>query len=136
MSMTDPIADMLTRIRNASRVRHSVVRMPGSKIKTELARILKEEGYIEGFSVSPAEAGPGTVLEIQLRYVGARNRECAINGITRVSKPGLRVYTQAASIQRVFGGMGVAVLSTSRGLMTDRDARRAGVGGEVICHVW
>jgi small subunit ribosomal protein S8 len=136
MSMTDPIADMLTRIRNASRVRHSVVRMPGSKIKTELARILKEEGYIDGFSVAPAVDGPGTVLEIQLRYVGSRNRDCAINGITRVSKPGLRVYTQAASIQRVFGGMGVAVLSTSHGLMTDRDARRAGVGGEVICHVW
>jgi small subunit ribosomal protein S8 len=110
--------------------------MPGSKIKTELARILKEEGYIDGFSVAPAVEGPGTVLEIQLRYVGSRNRDCAINGITRVSKPGLRVYTQAASIQRVFGGMGVAVLSTSHGLMTDRDARRAGVGGEVICHVW
>jgi small subunit ribosomal protein S8 len=134
--MTDPIADMLTRIRNASRERHDVVRMPGSKIKTELARILQEEGYIDGFQVVPGITGPGSVLEIQLRYVGSRHRESAINGITRVSKPGLRVYIQAASIQRVFGGMGVAVLSTSRGLMTDRDARRAGVGGEVICHVW
>ena len=136
MSMTDPIADMLTRIRNATRVRNEVVRMPGSKIKTELARILQEEGYIDSFAVAPAVTGPGTVLEIQLRYVGSRRRDSAINGITRVSKPGLRVYTQAASIQRVFGGMGVAVLSTSHGLMTDRDARKAGVGGEVICHVW
>jgi small subunit ribosomal protein S8 len=136
MGMTDPIADMLTRLRNASRVRHEWVRMPGSKMKEEIAKILKREGYIEDYRVVPAEAGPGTVLEVRLRYVGPRRRDPAISGISRVSKPGLRVYTQASSIQRVLGGMGIAVLSTSKGLMTDREARQAGVGGEVICHVW
>jgi small subunit ribosomal protein S8 len=136
MGMTDPIADMLTRLRNASRVRHELVRMPGSKMKEQIAKILKREGYIEDYRVVPAEAGPGTVLEVRLRYVGPRHRDPAISGISRVSKPGLRVYTQAVSIQRVLGGMGIAVLSTSKGLMTDREARQAGVGGEVICHVW
>ncbi|MHB8189019.1 MAG: 30S ribosomal protein S8 [Ferrimicrobium sp.] len=136
MSMTDPIADMLTRIRNASRVRHETVRMPGSKMKVAIAEILKREGYIQDFQLTSAEPRPGSVLELQLRYVGERRARAAINGIQRVSKPGLRVYTQSASAQRVFGGMGVAVLSTSRGLMTDTEARRAGVGGEVICHVW
>jgi len=112
------------------------VRMPGSKMKEQIAKILKREGYIEDYRVVPAEAGPGTVLEVRLRYVGPRHRDPAISGISRVSKPGLRVYTQAVSIQRVLGGMGIAVLSTSKGLMTDREARQAGVGGEVICHVW
>ncbi len=136
MSMTDPIADMLTRLRNASKVRHDTVTMPGSKIKEAIAEILKQEGYIDDYRVISADSRPGSVLEVKMRYVGDRRNRAAINGIKRVSKPGLRVYTQAASVQRVLGGMGIAVLSTSKGLMTDRDARRQGVGGEVICHVW
>lgn len=136
MSMTDPIADMLTRLRNASKVRHDTVKMPGSKIKEAIAEILKQEGYIDDYRVVSADPRPGSVLEVKMRYVGDRRNRAAINGIKRVSKPGLRVYTQAASVQRVLGGMGIAVLSTSKGLMTDRDARRQGVGGEVICHVW
>jgi small subunit ribosomal protein S8 len=136
MSMTDPIADMLTRIRNASRVKHEVVKMPGSKIKEEIAKILKREGYIEDYRIFSLDPKPGSVLEIRLRYVGDRQSRAAIHGIKRISKPGLRVYTQARSVERVFGGMGIAVLSTSKGLMTDKEARRYGVGGEVICHVW
>jgi small subunit ribosomal protein S8 len=137
MAMTDPIADMLTRIRNASRARHATVSMPSSKLKVEIARILKREGYIEGFEVRDRGAGgPQQELVISLRYVGERRAQSAIHGIERISKPGLRVYRQAAALERVLGGMGIAVVSTSRGLMTDREARAQRVGGEVICHVW
>jgi small subunit ribosomal protein S8 len=134
MTMTDPIADMLTRIRNANTAMHDVARMPSSKLKENLARILEREGYIEGFSVSPSQKGPGNVLEIKLKYSPERARTIA--GIRRVSKPGLRIYAQADRMPRVLGGMGVAVLSTSHGLMTDREARKRRVGGEVLCYVW
>lgn len=134
MTMTDPIADMLTRIRNANQSMHDVVRMPGSKLKENLAEVLKREGYIvEWRSFQEAER-PGKVLEIRLKYSAQRKR--TISGIKRVSKPGLRVYTQADKLPRVLGGLGVAVLSTSQGLMTDREARHNRVGGEVLCYVW
>jgi len=134
MTMTDPIADMLTRIRNANTAMKDTVRMPSSKLKVNLARILEREGYIEGFSVSPAARQPGNVLEITLKYSSDRARTIA--GLRRVSKPGLRIYAQADRMPRVLGGMGVAVLSTSQGLMTDREARKRRVGGEVLCYVW
>ncbi len=134
MTMTDPIADMLTRIRNANSAMHDTVKMPGSKLKLSLADILEKEGYIAGFDVKPSSSGPGTVLEIKLKY--AQDRTRTIAGLKRVSKPGLRIYAQADRMPRVLGGMGVAVLSTSQGLMTDRDARRRRVGGEVLCYVW
>jgi small subunit ribosomal protein S8 len=134
MTMTDPVADMLTRIRNANTAMHDTTRMPSSKLKENLARVLESEGYIEGFSVSPAANGPGSVLEIKLKYTPERTRTIA--GLRRVSKPGLRIYAQADKLPRVLGGMGVAVLSTSNGLMTDREARKRRVGGEVLCYVW
>ena len=134
MTMTDPIADMLTRLRNANTAMKDSVRMPSSKLKENLARILEREGYIEGFSVSPADKSPGNVLEIRLKYSPERAR--TIEGLQRVSKPGLRIYAQADKLPRVLGGMGVAVVSTSHGLMTDREARKRRVGGEVLCYVW
>ena len=134
MTMTDPIADMLTRLRNANVAMHDTVKMPGSKLKASLASILEREGYISGFSTTTASDRPGDVLEIKLKYSADRNR--AISGIKRVSTPGLRVYARADRLPRVLGGMGVAVLSTSRGLMTDREARKKKVGGEVLCYVW
>ncbi|MDA8103125.1 MAG: 30S ribosomal protein S8 [Nitrospiraceae bacterium] len=132
--MTDPIADMLTRIRNANVAMHDTVVMPGSKLKGALAEILQREGYIESFSVKPADGKPGDALEIRMKYSPDRKR--VISGIQRVSKPGLRVYTRADSVPRVLGGLGVAVLSTSKGLMTDREARKQNMGGEIICYVW
>ncbi|HVB01203.1 MAG TPA: 30S ribosomal protein S8 [Acidimicrobiales bacterium] len=134
MTMTDPIADMLTRLRNANVAMHDTVKMPGSKLKTSLATILEREGYISSFSMTALPDHPGAVLEIQMKYSVDRNR--AISGIKRVSTPGLRVYARADRLPRVLGGMGVAVLSTSRGLMTDREARKNKVGGEVLCYVW
>jgi len=134
MTMTDPIADMLTRIRNANLAMSDSVKMPGSKLKVSLADILKREGYIAGFDVRPARRGPGSELEIALKYAPDRTR--TIKGVRRVSKPGLRIYAQADRIPRVLGGMGVAVVSTSQGLMTDREARKRHVGGEVLCYVW
>ncbi len=132
--MTDPIADMLTRIRNANTAMKDTVRMPSSKLKENLARLLEKEGYIEGFSVQPASTRPGNDLEIVLKYAPDRTR--TIGGLRRVSKPGLRIYVQADKMPRVLGGMGVAVVSTSQGLMTDREARSKRVGGEVLCYVW
>jgi small subunit ribosomal protein S8 len=132
--MTDPIADMLTRIRNANTAMHDNVKMPGSKLKYSLAEILEREGYISSFSKSETDSRPGTELEIQMKYTTERQR--AISGIRRVSTPGLRVYVQADKLPRVLGGLGVAVLSTSTGLMTDREARKKKVGGEVLCYVW
>jgi small subunit ribosomal protein S8 len=134
MSMTDPIADMLTRIRNANTAMHDRVTMPASKQKVALARILEQEGYITGWSVAPASHRPGDVLTIELKYSPDRHR--TITGLRRVSKPGLRVYSKATSVPRVLGGLGVAVLSTSQGLMTDREARKRNVGGEILCYVW
>ena len=132
--MTDPIADMLTRIRNANTAMHDEVKMPSSKQKRALAEVLKKEGYIEGYSVAPSTKGPGDTLTITLKYSHDRHR--TISGLTRVSTPGLRVYRNATSVPRVQGGLGVAVLSTSQGLMTDREARKRNVGGEVLCFVW
>ena len=134
MTMTDPIADMLTRIRNANTAMHDTVRMPSSKLKESLAAILQREGYIEGFSVSDDPTRPGRVLEISMKYSPDRTR--TISGIRRISKPGLRVYTKADKLPRVLGGLGVAVVSTSQGLMTDREARKRNVGGEILCFVW
>lgn len=134
MTMTDPIADMLTRIRNANQSMHDTVKMPGSKLKENLAAILAQEGYISGWRSYKVDRRPGSTLEIDLKYSAERVR--TISGLRRVSKPGLRVYMQAEKVPRVLGGLGVAVLSTSQGLMTDRDARKKRVGGEVLCYVW
>ena len=134
MTMTDPLADMLTRIRNANVAMHDTVRMPSSKLKEALAAVLKREGYIDDFGVDDNPGRPGRVLEIKMKYTPERAR--TISGIRRVSKPGLRVYTGADKLPRVLGGLGVAVLSTSQGLMTDREARKRRVGGEVLCYVW
>ena len=134
MTMTDPIADMLTRIRNANTAMHDDVRMPSSKQKLALAEILKSEGYIQDFRVADNTAGPGSTLTIDMKYSPERKR--VISGVKRISKPGLRVYSKSDKIPRVYGGLGVAVLSTSRGLMSDREARRRRMGGEVLCYVW
>jgi len=132
--MTDPIADMLTRLRNANTALKEVVAMPSSKQKVALAEILKKEGYIADFSVAPATKGPGNLLTFNMKYSNDRHR--TISGLTRVSTPGLRVYRNSKEVPRVLGGLGVAVLSTSQGLMTDREARKRKVGGEVLCFVW
>jgi small subunit ribosomal protein S8 len=129
---TDPIADMLTRIRNANTALHPETTMPSSKIKEEIARILSEEGYIDGWKTQPGDVG--TDLTVQLRYGSDRKR--VLQGIQRVSTPGHRVYKGATDIARVRGGLGVSIVSTSVGVMTDRDARRRNVGGEVLCKVW
>ena len=134
MTMTDPIADMLTRIRNGNVAMHDEVRMPSSKQKVALAAILEKEGYITGFTVAPSTSGPGDVLTISMKYSADRARTIA--GLRRISTPGLRVYRKSDSVPRVLGGLGVAVLSTSQGLMTDREARQRKVGGEVLCYVW
>jgi small subunit ribosomal protein S8 len=132
--LTDPIADMLTRIRNANTAMHDEVPMPSSKQKVALAKILQSEGYITSFTVAPATKGPGDVLTVQMKYSHERHR--TISGIKRVSTPGLRVYRKATAVPRVLGGLGVAVLSTSAGLMSDREARKRNMGGEVLCYVW
>ena len=132
MSANDPIADMLTRVRNAMSVHHRYVLVPASKMKLALTRILAEEGYIENFDVTKDQPQP--MIRIWLKYVD--KRQPLVSGIQRVSKPGRRVYAQKGQIPRVLSGAGVAVLSTSRGVMTDRAARRLGIGGEVICRVW
>jgi small subunit ribosomal protein S8 len=134
MTMTDPVADMLTRIRNANTAMHDTVVMPGSKLKTELAAILAREGYIESFEKSDLAPKPGSRLSITLKYTPARER--TISGVRRVSKPGRRVYSQAEKLPRVLGGMGIAIVSTPKGLMTDREARKNHLGGEVLCYVW
>ena len=132
--MTDPIADMLTRIRNANVAMHDEVRMPASKLKESLATVLVKEGYIEGFDVADNVDRPGSTMTITMKY--SPERERVISGVKRVSKPGLRVYTKADKVPRVLGGLGVAVLSTSQGLMSDREARKRRMGGEVLCYVW
>jgi len=134
VTMTDPIADMLTRIRNANVAMHDEVRMPSSNQKEALATVLKSEGYIDAFRIEPNIDRPGSTLHIAMRYSPERSR--TISGIQRVSKPGLRVYRKSKEIPRVLGGLGVAVVSTSQGLLTDREARRRNVGGEVLCFVW
>jgi small subunit ribosomal protein S8 len=132
MSMTDPIADMLSRIRNASSASHEDVLIPASKIKENIARILADEGYVQAYETVTDEAHPA--IKIVLRY--SEERESAIAGLRRISKPGRRVYKGARELPRVLGGLGVAIISTSRGVMTDRQARREGVGGEILAYVW
>ncbi len=132
MTMTDPVADMLTRLRNANVSYIEQLEMPSSKLKTSIASILKQEGYIRDYAVEQTK--PQATLKIALKYT--RERERAMAGLRRVSKPGLRVYAKRDGIPRVLGGLGVALISTSQGLMTDREARRQGVGGEVLAYVW
>jgi small subunit ribosomal protein S8 len=134
MTMTDPIADMLTRIRNANIAMHDDVRMPSSKLKEALAGVLASEGYIDGYDVEENTGRPGRTLHVKMKYSPDRAR--TISGLKRVSKPGLRVYSPSTKVPRVLGGLGVAVLSTSQGLLTDREARKRNVGGEVLCFVW
>ena len=133
--MTDPIADFLTRIRNGIQAAHETVNIPASKLKRELARILDEQGYIEGYGVEAPNADhPGEVLQVRLKYTA--DRRSAISGLRRVSRPGQRHYVSATEIPKVQGGLGTAILSTSRGVMTGHDARREKVGGEVVAEVW
>lgn len=133
--MTDPVADMLTRIRNAISVRHPRVEMPSSRLRERIARILAAEGFVDGFSsFAAAEGKPHRTLKIELRY--SEEKTSAISGLRRISKPGHRRYSAASDIERVQGGMGVAIVSTSQGLLTDREARRRRLGGEILCEVW
>ena len=132
MSMTDPIADMLTRLRNANSAYHDSVSMPYSKLKAHVSEILQQEGYIAGWSVADAEVGK--TLTISLKF--GPNRERSIAGIRRISKPGLRVYAKSTNLPRVLGGLGVAIISTSGGLRTDKQCQKQGVGGEVLAYVW
>ncbi|MGB2711087.1 MAG: 30S ribosomal protein S8 [Conexibacter sp.] len=135
MSMTDPIADFLTRVRNGAHASHDVVTIPSSKLKRELARILKEQGYIDGYEIEAPNADhPGEVIKVALKYSG--NRKPVIQGIQRVSRPGQRTYVDHAHIPKIQGGLGTAIISTSKGVMTGHEARRAGVGGEVVAKVW
>ncbi|MDA0273754.1 MAG: 30S ribosomal protein S8 [Actinobacteria bacterium] len=132
MTMTDPIADMLSRVRNANSAHHDTLSMPHSKMKEGLAQILLSEGYIAGFKTADAEVGK--TLTIDLKY--GPNRERSIAGVRRVSKPGLRVYAKSTELPKVLGGLGIAIISTSSGLLTDRQASKKGVGGEVLAYVW
>jgi len=133
--MTDPIADMLTRVRNANSAYHDSVRMPHSKIKTHIAEILQQEGYIGAWKIDePATGAIGKTLVIDLKY--GPNRERSLAGVRRISKPGLRVYAKSTGLPKVLGGLGVAIISTSTGLLTDRQAKQKGVGGEVLAYVW
>ena len=132
MSMTDPIADLLTRIRNAIAADHEYAEIPASKFKAEIARILDEQGYIEGYSVEPARVGE--LLRVKLKYT--EDRRSVISGLKRVSRPGLRTYAHSQEVPKVLGGMGTVIMTTSRGVMTGHQARHAGVGGEVVAYVW
>ena len=132
MSMTDPIADMLTRVRNASSARHSQVEIPSSKMKLDIARIMTEQGYVTKYELKLGEHGD--VIVIELKY--GKNRERVISGIKRVSKPGRRIYARKDTLPKVLGGLGTAIISTSRGLVTSAEAGKLGVGGEVICFIW
>jgi small subunit ribosomal protein S8 len=135
MSMTDPVADFLTRLRNAAKAQHHDVLIPSSRLKREMARILKEQGYIEGYEIqAPTAERPGEHLTVTLKYTS--DRKPVISGLQRVSRPGQRTYVDHAHIPRIQGGMGTAIISTSKGVMTGHEARQAGVGGEVVARVW
>jgi len=134
MSMTDPVADLLTRIRNAIHAAHETVDVPASRLKADIARILSEQGYIDSYSVETVPGRPGELIRIRLKYT--EERRSAISGLRRVSRPGQRTYVDSRSIPKVLGGMGTAIVSTSRGVMTGHEARSAGVGGEVVAQVW
>jgi small subunit ribosomal protein S8 len=136
MTMTDPIADMLTRLRNANSAYHDSVEMPHSKLKARIAEILRQEGYIAGYHTEDLASAGGVGKNLVLELKFGPNRERSIAGIRRISKPGLRVYAKATSLPRVLGGLGIAILSTSSGLLTDRQAAKKGVGGEVLAYVW
>jgi len=137
MSVTDPIADMLTRIRNGVSIGQPFVAMPHSNLKAEIAKILKEEGYIEAYEVADGETPGQKVLRVKIKYIGERReRKPVLSGIVRVSRPGRRVYTKKQDIPWVLAGMGVAILSTPKGIMTGQRARQLGVGGEILCKVW
>ena len=137
MSVSDPIGDMLTRIRNAVMAGHPTVAMPSSKLKVSIAKILKDEGYIAGYEVVDGKAANSKVLRLRLKYIGERrSRQPVITGLERVSRPGRRVYTGKQEIPWVLSGIGVAIMSTPKGVMTGRRARKLGVGGEVLCKVW
>jgi small subunit ribosomal protein S8 len=137
MSVTDPIADMLTRIRNSMMIGQPNVAMPLSKIKVEIAKILKEEGFLEGYEVVEGESAEKPVLKVRIKFVGERREKSAVlSGLVRVSRPGRRVYTKKQDIPWVLNGMGVAILSTPKGIMTGQRARQLGVGGEILCKVW
>ena len=132
MTMTDPIADMLTRVRNANMVKHETVDVPASNMKKEIARILLEEGFIRGYDV--IEDGKQGIIRIQLKY--GQSGERVISGLKRISKPGMRVYAAKDEVPKVLNGLGISIISTSKGILTDKQARKEGVGGEVICYVW
>ncbi|MDU1414767.1 MAG: 30S ribosomal protein S8 [Clostridium sp.] len=132
MNMTDPIADLLTRIRNANVVRHEVVEVPSSKMKKAIANIMLEEGYLK--NIEEYQDGNVSMLRLSMKY--GQNKERVITGLKRISKPGLRVYSNKEDIPKVLNGLGVAIISTSKGLVTDREARKLGLGGEVICYIW
>ena len=137
MTVMDPIADMLTRIRNAVMAGHALVAMPSSKLKIEIAKIMKDEGFLEGFEIADTENSPQKVLRLKIKYVGERReRRPVISGIERVSKPGRRIYTKKQDIPWVLSGIGVAIISTTKGVMTGARARQLGVGGEILCKVW
>jgi len=137
MTVIDPIADMLTRIRNAVSAGHTLVAMPSSKLKIEIAKIMKDEGFLEGFDVAESEQSPQKVLRLKIKYVGERReRRPVISGIERISKPGRRIYTKKQDIPWVLSGIGVAIISTPKGVMTGARARQLGVGGEILCKVW
>jgi small subunit ribosomal protein S8 len=136
MTMTDPIADMLTRLRNANQAYHDSAIMPSSKLKTHIAEILQQEGYIAGWAVKDVEKDGSTFKQLQIDLKYGPNRERSIAGVRRVSKPGLRVYAKSTGLPRVLGGLGTAIISTSNGLLTDRQAAKRGVGGEVLAYVW
>ena len=136
MTMTDPIADMLTRLRNANQAYHDAAIMPSSKLKTKIAEILQQEGYIAGWSVNDVEKDGHTFKQLSIDLKYGPNRERSIAGVRRVSKPGLRVYAKATALPKVLGGLGVAIISTSTGLLTDKQANKKGVGGEVLAYVW
>ena len=137
MSVSDPIADMLTRIRNAAMLGQNLVAMPNSVLKVEIAKILKEEGYVESFDVAESEKTKHQVLRLKLKYVGERReRRPVISGLERISRPGRRVYTRKDDIPWVLAGIGVAILSTPKGVMTGQRARQLGVGGEILCKIW
>jgi len=134
MLTSDPIADMLTRLRNAVTSRHDAVTMPASKMKVAIAQVLKDEGFIRDFAVLEEDGKPQPNLKVELSYAG--RKQPVLNGLQRVSKPGLRVYVQRREIPRVYGGLGIAILSTPKGIMTGQEARRLEVGGELLCYVW
>lgn len=134
MTVSDPIADMLTRIRNANAARHDVVNIPASKMKIAIARVLKEEGFIRDYQVINEPGKPQPSLRVELSYSG--RKQPVLNGLQRVSRPGLRVYVQRREIPRVYGGLGIAILSTPKGVMSGQEARRQEVGGELLCYVW